>query len=264
MQVGNPFGSEEAARRYAEGRLDVHAEFVRRIVGGLGGRKPRRTLDIGCGTGLSTRALAGAFGFATGLDVSAPMLREARRRASPRLVRGRGELLPFAAAAFDLVTMGSAFHWCEPGALVAEARRVLAPGGHFAVFDHWLAGRMERERRFKAWFEAYRKRFPGPPRHPALDPARQEGFLPVARDKFEHVVPLPLDALVAYLRSQSNVLAAVASGAVRPEEAEAELRAGLRPFFRGGRPARVVFGGDLDLLRRTSPDAVEGCGAPRR
>lgn len=249
MSVGNPFASEQAARRYAEGRLDVHAEFVRRIGWGLGGRRPGRALDIGCGTGLSTRPLAAACGFAVGIDISAPMLAEARRRAPLRLVRGRGERLPFPAEAFDLLAMGSAFHWCEPGPLAREIRRVLVPGGHLAVFDHFLTGRMEDESRYAAWFEAYRSRFPAPPRHPAFDAAREEGFLPVARERFEHPVRLSLDALVSYVTSQSNVLAAVAAG-LAMEEAEARVRAELEPFFKGQGIATVVYRGELDVLRK--------------
>ncbi len=249
MPVDNPFRSELAARRYAEGRLDVHAEFVRRIGWGLGGRWPRRALDIGCGTGLATRPLAAACGLAIGLDVSAPMLLEARRRAPLRLVRGQGERLPFPAASFDLLAMGSAFHWCEPGALSAEIRRVLAPGGHLAVFDHFLAGRMEDEPRFAAWFEAYRKRFPAPPRHPPFDAAREDGFLPVARERFEHPLALSLEDLVSYVTSQSNVLAAVAAG-LPIEKAEGLVRGELEPFLRDRKVASVVYRGELDLLRK--------------
>jgi SAM-dependent methyltransferase len=245
--VGNPFGSELAARRYASGRLDVHAEFARRIAGGLGGRTPGRTLDIGCGTGLSTRALA-ALGPVVGIDISAPMLREAPR--SLPLVRGRAERLPFAAASFDLVAMGSAFHWCEPAPLGTEVRRVLAAGGHLAVFDHYIMGRIEGEPRFAAWFEAYKRRFRRPPRHPAFDAAREAGFVPVARERFEHDLPQSLDALVGYVTSQSNVLAAVGAGDIAMGAAEAEIRAGLAPFFPEG-VARVAYGGELDLLRRS-------------
>jgi SAM-dependent methyltransferase len=248
VDVGNPFGTGLAATRYAAGRLDVHAEFARRIAWGLGGQRPRRALDVGCGTGLSTRPLAEAFGFAAGLDVSAPMLLEARRRAVPRLVRGRAERLPFPAASLDLLAMGSAFHWCEPAALLAEVRRVLVPGGHLAVFDHMLVGRMEGEPGFATWFDAYRKRFAAPPRHPAFDPALAEGFTPSTRERFEHWIPLTLDALVGYVTSQSNVLAAVGRGH-RAEDAEAEVRAGLEPFFRG-RTVPVKYRGELDLLRR--------------
>jgi SAM-dependent methyltransferase len=247
--VGNPFESDLAGRRYATGRLDVHAEFVRRIGWGLGGRRPRRALDIGCGTGLATRPLAAACGFAVGIDISAPMLAEAMRRAPLRLVRGRGERLPFSEASFDLLTMGSAFHWCEPGPLRSEIRRVLAPGGHLAVFDHFLAGRMEDDPGFAVWFEGYRERFAAPPRHPAFDASREEGFVPVARERFEHPVPLSLDALTAYVTSQSNVLAAVDAGHIAIEEAEAEMRAGLRPFF-GRKTASVTYRGELDLLRK--------------
>jgi hypothetical protein len=132
--------------------------------------------------------------------------------------------------------------------LLAEIRRVLAPEGHLAVFDHMLVGKMEGEPGFATWFDAYRKRFEAPPRHPGFDPTVVEGFLPVARERFEHWIPLTLDALVGYVTSQSNVLAAVGAG-LRAEDAEAEVRKGLEPFFRD-RTVPVKYRGELDLLRR--------------
>jgi hypothetical protein len=46
------------------------------------------------------------------------------------------------------------------------------------------------------------------------------------------------------------VLAAVVAGTVSMEGAEAEVRAALAPFFRGG-IASVTYRGDLDVLRRS-------------
>jgi SAM-dependent methyltransferase len=244
-EVVNPFRGEAAARRYAEGRLDVHAEFARRILGGLGGRRIRSALDLGCGTGLSARALEGIAARVAGVDCSAPMLAEAGRRFRGPRVLARAEALPFAAGAFDLVTMGCVFHWCEPGALLREVARVLGPDGHLAVYDHCLAGRMEGEPRFAAWWEGYRARFPAPLRHPHFDATRAPGFVAVARERFEHFVPLGLDALVRYVASQSNVLSAGRAG-----DAGAELRAGLAPLFEGRPSAPLAYQGELDVLRR--------------
>jgi len=152
--------------------------------------------------------------------------------------------------------MGCSFHWCEPGALLAELRRVLAPGGHLAVYDHHLAGQIEGELRFTAWFEAYRERFPTPPRHPVFKPSSADGFTPVSSERFQHLVPLTREDLARYVCSQSNVLAAVDEGRTTMEAAEAEMVDGLEPFFAGRSPVRVTYRGVLDLLRLKSGDSA--------
>ncbi|MFC4504353.1 MULTISPECIES: class I SAM-dependent methyltransferase [Streptomyces] len=97
-------------------------------------------LDLCCGTGAGMDVLATVCGRSTtGVDFSAGMLDEARRRApvtGPRTswVRADARALPFTDA-FDLVVSFGAFgHFLprELPALFAEVHRVLRPGGRFA------------------------------------------------------------------------------------------------------------------------------------
>ncbi len=94
----------------------------------------RGVLDLGCGTGRLSRALATS-GAVVGLDTSAAMLAAARRENPARLVQGDAFRLPFADASFDaVVALRLAFHFRELGPLLREARRVLRPGD-VIVFD---------------------------------------------------------------------------------------------------------------------------------
>ena len=96
---------------------------------------PRRALDVGTGTGrnLATLCEAGA-SCVTGVDLSASMLRHGGS-ACPR-VRGDAQQLPFATAAFDVVTSSlMCGDVSDLGAWLGEAARVLAPGGHLIYSD---------------------------------------------------------------------------------------------------------------------------------
>lgn len=92
-------------------------------------------LDAGCGAGMFCEMAAEKGVNATGLDVSSGMIGLARQRA-PRAVFFEAEMeaVPFVDASFDAVTMLNSLHHAgDPQRVLAEARRVLRPGGRLAV-----------------------------------------------------------------------------------------------------------------------------------
>ena len=101
-----------------------------------------RILEVGCGTGAVTRALAAWPGTAAavGIDPS-PVLIERARDLAAGLANisfqiGDALALPYEAASFDVVVFHTALcHIAEPQDAVGQAFRVLRPGGTVAVFD---------------------------------------------------------------------------------------------------------------------------------
>ena len=94
----------------------------------------KRVLEVGCGTGHWLAELASHVSQVYGLDLSTGMLRQARTSVPSGLVRGRGGMLCFADARFDLVYCVNAIHHFDrPRAFIAEAQRLLRPGGVLAV-----------------------------------------------------------------------------------------------------------------------------------
>lgn len=110
--------------------------------------KPRRILDLCCGTGDLTLELAHRAGKSTGisgLDFSQPMLDRAARKAAAaghdiRFIHGDAAEMPFADGSFDCVSISFAFrnltyHNPMTAQYLAEIRRVLAAGGRFVAVE---------------------------------------------------------------------------------------------------------------------------------
>lgn len=113
-------------------------------LGALGDVTGKRVLELGCGAGQWSRALAAEGAAVVGLDLSeAQLAAAARARGADRypLVQGAAERLPFATGAFDLVFCDfGGLSWAPPHLAVPEAARVLRPGGRlvFNVASPWF------------------------------------------------------------------------------------------------------------------------------
>lgn len=98
-------------------------------------KKKTSILDVGCGAGLLTNALAIEGHRVTGVDLSASSLQVASRRDTTRSVdylEANAYCLPFPNHSFDVVcAMDVLEHVEEPSLLIAEASRVLKSGGIF-------------------------------------------------------------------------------------------------------------------------------------
>jgi SAM-dependent methyltransferase len=126
--------------------------------------RPRdHVLDIGCGTGESTReaARAAVDGSAVGVDVSAPMLERARRLSREQGLpnvsyqHGDAETLPFPAARFDLcISRFGTMFFADPNAAFTNIRRALSPGARLVLMAWQHADRNE-------WFTATREALAG-------------------------------------------------------------------------------------------------------
>jgi ubiquinone/menaquinone biosynthesis C-methylase UbiE len=127
---------------YARMRQTTDERDLDAIVAIADPKSSARALDVACGPGFLTLALARRCAEATGFDATDAFLDLARKEARDRgqdniqFQQGNAEALPYDDGAFDLVTCRAAFHhFPEPDRVLAEMTRVAAPGGRVLVAD---------------------------------------------------------------------------------------------------------------------------------
>jgi SAM-dependent methyltransferase len=132
------------SRDYAAWRPDYPTSFYDRLRAAGVGTEGQRILDLGTGVGFVARELARRGARVTGVDVAEGQIAEARRLAAAegldvdfRVAAAEHTGLPD--AAFDVLTASQCWPYFERDRMVAEAHRLLAPGG-VLVTSHfcWL------------------------------------------------------------------------------------------------------------------------------
>jgi ubiquinone/menaquinone biosynthesis C-methylase UbiE len=117
-------------------------EIIQRFQAALGAAAQGRLLDVACGPGVVTAAIAPGARSVVALDATEQMLERARQRcAKAGLVnvdfkRGDAENLPFEDGQFDgAVSRFAIHHFADPQRALQEMFRVLCPGGTVVVVD---------------------------------------------------------------------------------------------------------------------------------
>src|SRR5213594_968655 len=117
-------------------------EALRLLVEFTGAGPEDTVLDVACGPGLVVCALAAVVRHATGIDVTPAMIERARALAAEKGLANVawqvGDVLPlpYPDGAFSLIVSRFAFHhFPEPRAVLAEMKRVCAPGGRVVLVD---------------------------------------------------------------------------------------------------------------------------------
>jgi len=131
-------GWERAARFYVDAFGPLTIQTAPALLDAVGAGRGTRILDVACGPGFIAAAAAERGAVVTGLDFASAMVDEATRRHPGIAFRqGDAEALPFEDESFDALTMNfGMLHLARPDTAIAEALRVLRPGGRYG-FTVW-------------------------------------------------------------------------------------------------------------------------------
>jgi len=191
-------GWQAKASAYDESLGVVTAQAVAPLLDAVRLQPGMTLLDVACGPGYSAGRAAARGARAIGIDFADAMAAEAQRLFPDAEFRhGDGEALEFADASFDAVVCPfGLLHMPDPDRAVAEAARVLRPGGRYA-FTVWCAA--DKHDLFAVVLGAIQAHgtmdVPLPPAPPIFrfsDPAECEGALRAAGFAEIEVREIPL------------------------------------------------------------------------
>jgi ubiquinone/menaquinone biosynthesis C-methylase UbiE len=139
-QVADAFGSTAAA--YLTSPTHATGADLRTLAEAIAATPGARVLDMGCGAGHASFAVAPHAGEVIAYDIAPPMLATVESAATDRGLtnirtqQGAAETLPFDDHSFDwIISRMSAHHWHDVPLALAEVRRVLKPGGQVLFID---------------------------------------------------------------------------------------------------------------------------------
>lgn len=162
---GRFFDDRRIAKGYAKDRPFLHTQVIDMVKKEcIGSRIFQNGLDVGCGAGLSTRALKALCNEVTGIDISGEMIEEAKTLYTEpgyAFRKGSGEAIPFPDVSVDIISGAGMINWTDRNAFLISAGRVLEKRGILFLYDFWISDRMVENDVYSLWWhDSYRKNFP--------------------------------------------------------------------------------------------------------
>ena len=240
------FDSKRIALGYAK-RPWLHKNVLEQLQKDLGlgdGLAFANGLDVGCGAGLSAKALRLICAKVTGTDIADAMIEVCKELygsdpAYSFYVAGAEETrIP--KEKYDIVTAAGCINWVD--------EQVLKDKGVIVIYDFGITDRMAGNDAYTEWYQnEYLKRFPKPPRKE--DKWTQDdlpkGFVMEKQTEYDMEYPFKLDAFVDFMLIQSNVNAQIECGKIAAEQvyryAATPLTSHIRPNRKHLREERLTL-----------------------
>ena len=251
--MANLFDTPAMAAGYASSRPELHPRIIERVREHLGlASLLDSALDVGCGAGLSTRALELIAQHCVGVDPSAAMIKQASSVApEAAFLVGSAEALPVPSGSIDIITAAGSLNFATMSLFYPEALRVLRPAGILGIYDFSEGSRFRNSASLERWYQEFLNRYPSPPDFgqqisPETLRSCDHGFRLSGHEYFDIGLKLTPDLYLDYVMSEMNVAQALADG-VPTEQIRNWCAKTLESVFQG-EAHEVVFQGYIAYL----------------
>lgn len=203
-------------KRIAQGYKDrpfLHKQVIEQFQRDISRQYFSNGLDIGCGAGLSSKALKRICGHVTGADISAEMIRVAREVCECAegydFIVSKAEEIPAGYSKYDIVTAAGVIQWVEREPFLLNLKNIMSEHGYILIYDFCISDKMKNSESYSLWwYDMYLKEFPKPFRNEYVwtnDDVEKYGFTMLNQVQYEMEYEFDMDSFIKFMMIQSNV-----------------------------------------------------------
>ena len=180
-------------------------------------------LDVGCGAGLSTKALKQVCKKVTGTDISKEMINVCMvlyPEEGYEFFCSGAEKVDTPENTFDIVSAAGVINWIDEKAFLSNLQKIMCNNGLLFIYDFWITDRMSSNEKYTDWYQNfYLKEFPKPPRkeYRWTQEMMPEFVTIMKQTDVELFYEFDLDSFIRFMMIQSNVNVQIEQG-IRTED----------------------------------------------
>lgn len=242
-------------KRIAQGyknRPFLHKQVIEIFQNDTGRQQYALGLDIGCGAGLSTKALKAICTNVIGTDISPEMIRVAREVCAcdeniTYLVSSAEDLtFEIADKKVDIVTAAGAIQWIDRELFLSNMSRIMNENGYLLIYDFAISDTMlENPAYTDWWYNQYLVEFPKPYRNESIwknEDVTPYGFRMNNQIDLNMEHSFELESFIEFMMIQSNVNAKIEENGQEEKAIYKWFQQTLSPIF-DNRNQRLLFKG---------------------
>lgn len=239
-------------KRIAQGyknRPFLHKQVIERFQNDIGGQPFALGLDIGCGAGLSTKALKIICTNVIGTDISPEMINVAREVCGQDeniayLVSSAEDLeisdlsisnLPVEDIKIDIATAAGAIQWIDKDTFLSNMHQLMRENGYLLIYDFAISDVMLENPAYTEWWHnQYLIEFPRPYRNESIwknEDVTPHGFRMLNQTDLKMEYRFDLASFIEFMMIQSNVNAKIETGEKKEEDVSQWFHKTLSPIF---------------------------------
>ena len=194
-------------------------------------------LDVGCGAGLSTKALKLICEKVAGTDISDEMIQVCKSLYdTPEFTfyTAKAEETKLPETPYDIVTAAGVVNWVDKDRFLENMDSVMDKCALLIIYDFWISDKMTGNDAYTKWYhELYLANFPKPPRKEDIWQQKDlpDNFFIKNQVTYEMEHEFDMDSFIRFMMIQSNVNAKIEDGYKTEKEIYGWMSDTLKPIF---------------------------------
>ena len=233
------FDSKRIAQGY-KNRPYLHTQVIEKFRNDIGKQHFSLGLDVGCGAGLSTKALKTICERVIGADISPEMIQVAREvcEQDPDIayIVSSAEKIPAGEDQIDIATAAGAIQWIDRDIFLSNLNRMMRDKGYLLIYDFAISDEMSGNPAYTDWWHnQYLLEFPKPYRNEYVwknTDVIPHGFRILDQPDLIMSYSFRLESFIEFMMIQSNVNARIDGEGINEKHVYQWFLETLSPIFK--------------------------------